>query len=396
MRDYNTDTLTLGFWGYRRFGEQDTAETVKMWKDAGFNTALSFIYGKEDKREKEMLELLDLCAEAGLRVIVYDDRIHCHRLREMSEADYEKAVRRSAEQFGSHPATCAFFVSDEPNKETLPLARKAVEIVQKIAPVPAFVNFYPMWRSKDYVDLMGVEGGDIAKIYAPAVQESGLQVMAYDCYGGMDARETAAGINMYFDNLNVFYKLAKACNVPLWTSLLVTPHWAFRRPTIEDLRWQLSTAIAHGAKGAQWFMLYDLSNEPLGDSPIDIYNEKQPSYYDMRKVNREYMRKIGALLPKLTLEEVQHYAVAYGGTRLYAEGYDEYLKSFKGMYRDGAIISKFTHTDNKHTYYMFVNNSRTQGNKFIYKFAEPYAHLSGEKWLSAGEFALIELQEENA
>ena len=392
MNYFATDALAIGFWGYRRFGEQNTAETVAMWKDAGFNVAISFIY-ENDSREEDMLELLDLCAENGLKVILYDDRIHCHRLREMSEKKYEEAVRRSVRQFGAHPAACAFFVSDEPNKDTLPYTRKAVEIVQAFSPIPAFVNFYPMWRSKDYVELMGAEGKDIADIYAPAVRQSGLRCLAYDCYSQMDARDEN-GLDGYFDNLNTYYAIAKDCDVPLWTSLLITPHYAFRRPTIEDLRWQMSTAIAHGVKGIQWFMLYD-NADGLGDSPIDIDNEKQPSYYDMRKVNREYARKIGRLIPKLTLEEVQHYAVTFGGTRLYAEGCDVYLKSFQCKYRDGAIISRFTHTETGHTYYMFVNNSRTAGNKLKYAFAEPYAHLGGQKWLGAGEFCLIELTEKD-
>ena len=78
MNYFATDALAIGFWGYRRFGEQNTAETVAMWKDAGFNVAVSFIY-ENDSREEDMLELLDLCAENGLKVILYDDRIHCHR-----------------------------------------------------------------------------------------------------------------------------------------------------------------------------------------------------------------------------------------------------------------------------------------------------------------------------
>ena len=65
------------------------------------------------------------------------------------------------------------------------------------------------------------------------------------------------------------------------------------------------------------------------------------------------------------------------------------------MYRDGAIISRFTHTETGHTYYMFVNNSRTAGNRLTYAFAEPYAHLGGKKWLGAGEFCLIELTEKD-
>ena len=392
MQKLINNQLLLSFWGYRRFGQQDTKSTVEMWKDAGFNTVLSFIYPKDYQKPSDMIELLDLCAENNLKVILYDDRIHCHRLQEMSEDEYEKAVIRSVKEFGNHPAAVAFFVSDEPNKDTLPLAEKAVQIVQKHSPIPAFVNFYPMWRSKDYVDLVGVAGSEIDKLYSRFIKNTGLGCLAYDCYGAMSVRDTETEMNVFFDNLNTYYKIAKETGVPLVTSLLYTGHWSFKQPNLSDLRWQISVALAHGVKGVQWFMLYD-NDEKLGDSPIDIYNERQPSYYDLRKVNREFLTDLGDLIPKLELEEVYHYAKSYGGTQTYAEGYDEYLKSFTAKYRDHAIISRFRHKETGRIWYMFVNTSRISGNLFQFRFASPYEHCSGECRPDIGRYYMVELKE---
>ena len=392
MQKLINNQLLLSFWGYRRFGQQDTKSTVEMWKDAGFNTVLSFIYPKDYQKPSDMIELLDLCAENNLKVILYDDRIHCHRLQEMSEDEYEKAVIRSVKEFGNHPAAVAFFVSDEPNKDTLPLAEKAVQIVQKHSPIPAFVNFYPMWRSKDYVDLVGVAGSEIDKLYSRFIKNTGLGCLAYDCYGAMSVRDTETEMNVFFDNLNTYYKIAKETGVPLVTSLLCTGHWSFKQPNLSDLRWQISVALAHGMKGVQWFMLYD-NDEKLGDSPIDIYNERQPSYYDLRKVNREFLTDLGDLIPKLELEEVYHYAKSYGGTQTYAEGYDEYLKSFTAKYRDHAIISRFRHKETGRIWYMFVNTSRISGNLFQFRFASPYEHCSGECRPDIGRYYMVELKE---
>ncbi len=392
MQKLINNQLLLSFWGYRRFGQQDTKSTVEMWKDAGFNTVLSFIYPKDYQKPSDMIELLDLCAENNLKVILYDDRIHCHRLQEMSEDEYEKAVIRSVKEFGNHPAAVAFFVSDEPNKDTLPLAEKAVQIVQKHSLIPAFVNFYPMWRSKDYVDLVGVAGSEIDKLYSRFIKNTGLGCLAYDCYGAMSVRDTETEMNVFFDNLNTYYKIAKETGVPLVTSLLCTGHWSFKQPDLSDLRWQISVALAHGVKGVQWFMLYD-NDEKLGDSPIDIYNERQPSYYDLRKVNREFLTDLGDLIPKLELEEVYHYAKSYGGTQTYAEGYDEYLKSFTAKYRDHAIISRFRHKETGRIWYMFVNTSRISGNLFQFRFASPYEHCSGECRPDIGRYYMVELKE---
>lgn len=392
MQKLINNQLLLSFWGYRRFGQQDTKSTVEMWKDAGFNTVLSFIYPKDYQKPSDMIELLDLCAENNLKVILYDDRIHCHRLQEMSEDEYEKAVIRSVKEFGNHPAAVAFFVSDEPNKDTLPLAEKAVQIVQKHSPIPAFLNFYPMWRSKDYVDLVGVAGSEIDKLYSRFIKNTGLGCLAYDCYGAMSVRDTETEMNVFFDNLNTYYKIAKETGVPLVTSLLCTGHWSFKQPNLSDMRWQISVALAHGVKGVQWFMLYD-NDEKLGDSPIDIYNERQPSYYDLRKVNREFLTDLGDLIPKLELEEVYHYAKSYGGTQTYAEGFDEYLKSFTAKYRDHAIISRFRHKETGRIWYMFVNTSRISGNLFQFRFASPYEHCSGECRPDIGRYYMVELKE---
>ena len=50
----------MGFWGYRPFEGQDIAGSVRLWKEAGFNIGLSFIYGKEDDCPEKMLALLNI------------------------------------------------------------------------------------------------------------------------------------------------------------------------------------------------------------------------------------------------------------------------------------------------------------------------------------------------
>lgn len=390
MQYFITDKLALGFWGYRPFEGQDIAGSVRLWKEAGFNIGLSFIYGKDDDCPEKMLALLDCCEESGIRLILYDDRIHCHRLQEMSEAAYEQAVLRSVKEFGSHPAAAAFFVSDEPDRNTLPLAVKAVRIVQKHSPVPAFVNFYPVWHTPDYKDLLGMEGSGIGGLYQDVVRESGLKCLSYDCYGAMNIREPETEV--YFDNLNTWQRIAREAGVPLWTSLLCTGHWAFRQPSLTDLRWQLSTALAHGVKGVQWFMLYD-NDDHMGDSPIDRYNERQPSYFDLRKVNREFSEDLGRLIPLLELERVCHYGTPWGGTPAYRDGEDPFLERFWAKYQDDAVISRFRHRESGRLWYMFVNGSRTAGNQFHCRFGSPYEHLSKSVWLDAGRYALVELRE---
>lgn len=392
MHNVHRDKMVLSFWQYSPFKGRDMRASVMEWKEAGFNVGFSFKFHVDDTCQDKMLELLDCCHENGMKLIMFDDRLHCNRLEEISEEEYRQTVLRSVEEFGRHPAAEAFFICDEPGKDKLLLAERAVKIISEVSPIPAMVNFFPMWRSKDYVDLMGVMGADIVDLYSGFAQRSGLTCMAYDCYGCMNNRDPEEDMELYFDNLNTYYKTARKANIPLWTSLLCTGHWHFKQPTLSDMRWQVSTALAHGVQGIQWFMLYD-NEDGLGDSPIDIYGDKQPSYFDLKKTNREIMAEVGEIIPQLELEEVYHYARAFGRTQLYTKC-DIYLKDFEAKYRDHAVISRFRHKETGRIWYMFVNGSREAGNFFRFTFGAPYEHVSGCRWLSAGKCCLIELREE--
>lgn len=385
------EDMVFNFWQYRPFGERDIKQAVKDWKDGGFNVATSFVLDP-GMNSHDMITLLDECLANDLKLILYDNRVAYAQLARLGEEAYRKAVLESVEEVGKHPAAYAYFIGDEPGKNQLELAKTATRIVNELSPIPAFVNFNPIWRSKDFNALLGVDADEIETVYVPFIKETKMPWLAYDCYSAMHSREEfkEQGKHSHFYNLNKFYAMAKEANVPLWTSLLCTKHWYYKQPSLDDMRWMASTCIAHGVKGLQWFELY--SGAGWWDSPIDEYNERQPSYYNMRKVNRQFKEKVGKIIPLLELEEVLHYNHFYGDTRPWADGYYKYLKCFKSKYTDDAIISRFRHKETGNIWYMFVNASMTDGNCFTYEFFDEYKHKSGQTWLEPGCFTLIELK----
>ena len=85
------------------------------------------------------------------------------------------------------------------------------------------------------------------------------------------------GIEYYFYNLNRFREYALKAGVDLWTTLLSVGHMVFSVPTEDEIRWQISTAAAHGAKVIFWFYIYGrLLESNYRQSPFDQYDEKTP------------------------------------------------------------------------------------------------------------------------
>ena len=390
------DKLALGFWNYQTFGKYDEETSAQQWSEMFMNLAASFEYLPSLHKPEQMLRLLDSCEKRSIKVLLTDHRVHWRTLQREGEEKFRKLVKEAVKDFGSHPASFAFFVGDEPTKVNWEAAKRAVQIVQELSPIPAFINFFPQWLGDDYEKLMGVRGEDYAQLLDEFIKETGLQFLAFDCYNCMNIKEPKAGLDMYFRNLNLFSEVAKKNHIPCWCSALCMGHWNYRTPSLHDMRWQVNTALAHGITGIQWFCMYEieLREDSWEDYPINFYGEESETCRKLRELNREAARKYGDIFPDLELERVFHYAESYGGTYFYYDGVDENLKSYSNTYRAPAVVSRFRHKKTGNLYYFFVNMSFTENSYMKVEFIEKYADSNKGIWLSPGAALLRELKQE--
>ena len=89
------------------------------------------------------------------------------------------------------------------------------------------------------------------------IKNHGLAFVSYDYYLQCDINFNQKGIDDYFYNLMKFGELARKNNVPFVVTNLSVGHWFYREPTLDDIRWQLSTSLALGATNNLWFFLYE-------------------------------------------------------------------------------------------------------------------------------------------
>jgi len=342
----------LGFWNHAPLARCN-ADWVQEWADCGMTLPMSPVITASPDHPAQMRAILDAAAARGMKVILYHDELFSGRLQSQGEAPYRAAFARALAVYGDHPATFGFYIGDEPDTAAFAAFCQATRIQREMAPhLTPFGNLLPLHPNAaqrvGYLDWCAY-----LDAYATVAQ---APLLCYDYYGQLlpDAERHPEGFDLYFRNLNLFRAAAQRHGVPFWTTLLSTGVFHYRCPTEDDFRWQLNTAIAHGAKGLLWFFLY--MREPHSNyrvPPIDEHYERTATFGWLSRVNRTFLKTVAPLCEVLTLCHVWHVGQAWGDTPLLA-GDGTVAKAEGG----NLVVSEFRHPAGA-TYIAVVNNSQT-------------------------------------
>ena len=374
------EDFPIGFWNYVECGRLDVQRSVEDWKELGMNCAMSCdAFSVADTAY--MTASLDAAAKEGLRLIVCDSRTQWKNYIGKGEAEFRNDVKAAAADFGGHEAFLAFHVGDEPDADTWPAMLAAAKIVNEYA--RAFVNFFPLF-DEDFVARVGTDHAGYLDKIADAVRETGLETLCYDCYNQCFVHDGEMGINSYFYNLNSFRETAKRCGVKMWTTLLSVGHWCYRVPNEDDMRWQISTAVAHGAQGLLWFYVYERRLESSYRlAPFDMYYKKTETFDRLARQNKIFADHFAARLAGASLRRVFHIRTAYGNTPIYTEGCIEGL-TIREKFANPLIVSEFGSPEGD--FLLVVNNSQTD----IERITGEYAGKHFDEWLSPGQMLVLE------
>lgn len=357
----------------------DAAACVKDWSDAGMTLTMSPRYGSSPTDVKRMRAILDAAAEADIRVILCHSETSWHSLTRKGEEVYRRDFAKAVEELGHHPAVFGFHAGDEPLRNQLADAYKAHRIQKEMAP-----------HLQPFLNLMGMDPGNAptigfaswARYLDDFVATAERPLLAYDCYCHMkdDAESEAVGFygwEGHFDNLWTFWQAAQRHELDYWPTLLSTGHYNYRCPTEDDLRWQLNTSVASGAKGLMWFFFY--LREPHENyrlPPIDEHWQRTETFTWLSRVCRTFLKGHAPILAESKLVKSCHVGKAWGhwpkfdGTGLVAEA-----SSSAGT---ALIISQFKHASGA-DYLAVVNNSPRQSTqaKLVVRGNQPNLHRVG-------------------
>jgi len=340
----------MGYWSTKPLGP-DSLSMAKDWEDLGFTLPIAPHYDPAKGNKQVMIDLLDAIYSKGMKTIITDARSHWRVLAEKGEAAYREGYAAMLKDFGGHPAVFGFHVGDEPNAENFENACRAVAIQEEMSPGhTAYLNLLPWhYGIEDRTGYM-----DFNKYLDDYIKKSGTKLISYDCYSQMNPGES--GFDMYFNNLRMFWQAGLRNKVPFYTILLGIGHFNYRVPSFDDIRWQLSTAAAHGAKGILWFYIYqfDYSLSNYRNAAINERGRRTELFYDIADNNKTFLDTYGETLLRLTLDHVWHFGRCYGGFPLFNP--DETTKMLTTTNDCPLILSYFT-SDTGEKFAMLVNNS---------------------------------------
>lgn len=282
-----------------------TEEHFSNVKKCGFNR-LSAIY---EHTEEQYLASMALCDRLGLEYMARD-QVEGESLRDLFRDHWETEEETAAylqkiqpqlksrfDEYAKHPSFVGILASDEPHTGKFPALKSVQDWFERSYPGKEFeINLLPDYANGE--QLTGIAGAqkdyqkhvdDFADIVRP-------KFLSYDHYPLMIDREKNEYYirSTYLKNLEVIAKKAKERGIPFRVFLLTLGHWSFRTvTTYEEIAWQVYTAMAYGATGAQtftyWTMLGHKPNNPehVTTALVGVNGELLPAWFAMREVISE-------------------------------------------------------------------------------------------------------------
>ncbi len=383
--------IRFGFWNYVESGVFGK-EAVKDWVDLGSDLPMSFTYDAAKHNKQDVVDVLDECAKYKMQLIVCDKRTHFRTLRDVGEKAFVLGVKQAYLDFGKHLATFGFFIGDEPTFDEIDLFVDTVNIVMREMPdLTPFCNLLPYWGGGSDFDM---DIGAPEAVHTCAVEtilsKTGVPLIGYDQYSQcLDApHNVECGINSYFYVLDKYFEITQRYGIPFYASLLAVGHWKYRVPTEDDMRWQIYTALAHGARGIIWFHLYgyDAGTSFVGNPIIGKDRLRTPLFDAISRQQRLFNEHYRDVFDKLTLEKVFHVGHIYDPSKRMCA--DDVILSVKGEMSYPTIVSYYKQEDSGDRWTSIVNASQRYANKITVTFQNGRVEVA---WLAPGEMKLIKI-----
>lgn len=377
--------IELGCWAYGRIGEGLTPEEhADAWADAGLTLGMSPRFGDEADDQRMLLRLLDRARERGVRVILVAGGLSYGDLARHGETAYRATLRKVVDAWGDHPAVFGCSVGDEPDAAHTDAACRAYRLQKECHPAwSPFCNLNPWWP--DGANLGYADWGEYLDNY---VRGARPDFLCYDCYSQMKPGDE--GLDMYFQNLRYYHDAARRAAIPFWTALLSVGHFRYQPPTYDDFRWQLNTAVAHGARGALYFYFQTTQTpDNYRMAPIDERGERTDTFGWMRRAHLDFAEHVGARLAQLRHQATYHAGRAWGGWPRVAES-SLVRDAFAEEGPDRLIVAEFTDEQGR-PHVAVVNNHRGDSNLICITFAgrrPTLFRLRGVRWPEP-ELALV-------
>ena len=249
------------------------------------------------------------------------------------------------QQLPTSPACWGYMLKDEPTVALFPELKDLVAQIRQARPGKlAYINLYPNVAS---IKQLGV---DTYETYVERfVNEVDVDVLSMDHYPHMaPGRDTR---DRYCENLKVLRAVSLEHDIPFWNFFNTMPFGSHRDPTESQLRWQIYTSLAYGAKGVLYFCYWTPKGKefPKGGAIITAEG-RLTRHYDQAKRINSAIKNLGPTLMQLTSTDIIRIT--------YQDEPSALLKGspIRSLTPDEYLIGVFKHADGRRA--VLLNNYR--------------------------------------
>ena len=258
-----------------------TFERYQEVAEAGFNIA------QAGGTREQIHQVLGWCAGIGIKACVMDSRMP--RAGQLSGEEWKKQIAAIVKDFHNHPALWGYFITDEPSADLFADLGKICAEFKRLDPDhPAYINLFPNYADTDQ---LGTETYD--EHLARYISETAPPLVSYDHYCLMDDDTRQKG---YYANLTDVRRHSLEAGLDFWQIILSSALHNLRDPNEADMRWQVWTSLAYGAKGISYFTYWSVPADNFRAALIDHFGERTHQYTQVQLINRELQNVTPTLL----------------------------------------------------------------------------------------------------
>lgn len=266
------DRFGIGFW----VSPQTDERVEERWAEiaeANFTFVIGLCGGKSPMPVEQQLRL---CEKHGLKALVPARDLNPRALPDS-------------------PALWGYSVVDEPNARQFPNLRKTVDELRRLRPGKlAFINLFPDYATAS--QLGNPTYGEHVSSFMEIVKPDVLSMDHYPIF-----RPEKDGRDNYCRNLEVTRRESVLAGIPFWNFFNTMPYGPHTDPTEAQLRWQIFTSLAYGAKGVMYFCYWTPRGDefPKGGAILTADGRRTRHYEEAKRINAG-LKNLGPTLMQLS------------------------------------------------------------------------------------------------
>mgnify|MGYP000853803770 CR=1 FL=1 len=305
--------------------KQTSIERFQEMKDAGINYNYSY-YTHIDSLQKA----LDIAKQLDIKMLV-----RCPELFN----DTENTVRR----FLDHPANGGYHLRDEPHISELSTLKTLINKIESIDDSRfTIINLFPN-QAEPHLDTSYEEYVNQFVTGIP------LKLLSFDHYPIIGNSLSIA----WYENLELIKRIADKQHIPFWAFALTTAHDPYPIPDINQLRLQVFSNLAYGAKGIQYFTYWTQVSKTWNfySGPIEVNGDKTIVYDLIKQMNSE-IQVYSNIFTSTVVTKVSHYGEIPRGTVPFTKA--PYFIKDISIRGGNALLSEMRNGDNS---FLMIQNT---------------------------------------